>query len=281
MINNVGFFTGTNTDPPRVTVPDSGSALPLYQFEVGLDGNELLNAFKKRIGDSIYQPKNDETMRVYKGAGVRSWMNTSKVLPIVALQWRVTLVCYGMGELDNVKPTTQIFLYNEVTDTVTYYFQHGIFHPPNNAICIYHCGNHYQYVDSQIIGSNVLVFTTGNASQLLTLRCPSRHNITSERAQYISYPENQFECDNGTVSILDPVDDLLMTHEATFTRKKGNGYRIGWCFRWLQGQGDFYTKTCGMRLSSGALETIQGAKQRGSYQRADDIFCSNVKNTYT
>ena len=125
------------------------------------------------------------------------------------------------------------------------------------------------------------MYTTGNASQLLTLHCPSRHNITSERVQYVSYPENQFECDNGTVSILDPVDDLLMTHEATFTRKKGNGYQIGWCFQWLQGQGDFYTKTYGMRLSAGALETIQGVKERGSYQSADDIFCSNVKNIYT
>ena len=78
--------------------------------------------------------------------------------------------------------------------------------------------------NSQIIGPNVVVYTTGNASQLLTLRCPSRHNIMSEREQYISYHENQFECDNSTASILGLVDDLLMTHEATLSTKKGNGY---------------------------------------------------------
>ena len=70
----------------------------------------------------------------------------------------------------------------------------------------------------------------------------------------------QMECSHGTLSILDPIDDILMTHGARFTGSyeitnvDGDPawLRLAWCFRWLQSECDFYTAPkfkAGLRLS--------------------------------
>lgn len=142
--------------------------------------------------------------------------------------------------------------------------------------------------NSQIVGSNVLVYTIGNAPQTFTFKFANKKCFFGKRETYETTPLFQFECANGTVSVLDPIDDVLMTHSVKFEDsflndeiKKKNGYRIGWCFRWLQISKDFYTDTCGMRLDSGALNTIHNSMSRGNYAKADDAFPFDVKNIFT
>ena len=63
--------------------------------------------------------------------------------------------------------------------------------------------------NSQIVGSNVLVYTEGNLPQTFTLHHPSREKYLEPREKYEVKPSYQFQCGRGTVSVLDPVDDLL------------------------------------------------------------------------
>eukprot|EP00964_Phaeocystis_antarctica_P021826 scaffold12118_cov75-Phaeocystis_antarctica.AAC.2 len=62
----------------------------------------------------------------------------------------------------------------------------------------------------------------------------------------------------GTLSILDPVDDLVFKHGASFagefslTAVDGDPqwWRKGWTMRWLQAPNDFYAATGTMRLNA-------------------------------
>ena len=135
--------------------------------------------------------------------------------------------------------------------------------------------------NSQIVGTNVLVYTIGDKPQVFTLRYPNRSDFLEKRQNYTVVPSFQFECGHGTVSVLDPVDDLFMTHEVCFHFKPGeskNKYRFGYCFRWLQSEKDFYVKSCGMRLDEQALSVV--SKKR-NFTRASDEFPEFVRTIYT
>ena len=62
----------------------------------------------------------------------------------------------------------------------------------------------------------------------------------------------------GTLSVLDPVDDLVYKHGAQFVGEHSltavdgdlRWWRKGWTMRWLQAPNDFYAATGTMRLSA-------------------------------
>jgi len=76
----------------------------------------------------------------------------------------------------------------------------------------------------------------------------------------------------GTISILDPVDDLTFTHEATKFEIVGvdgepaSWWRVAGTWRWLQAAEDFYSDTGGLRLTKSKAEKI------GGQPRADEVF---------
>jgi hypothetical protein len=111
--------------------------------------------------------------------------------------------------------------------------------------------------NSQIVGSNVLVLTMGNKPMKFSFRFPSFGNLKGNRKTYITSPKHQFTCGKLTISVLDPIDDIVMTHGANFvynTREDKNDWlRIGYCFRWLQSFRDFYEDSCTLRLDSASL----------------------------
>ncbi len=108
--------------------------------------------------------------------------------------------------------------------------------------------------NSQILGSNVLVLTVGSKPMLFKFKYPRPTNLTGKRGTYETNPNHQFTCGNMTISVLDPIDDLMMTHGVTFLYKKADDvnswYRIGYCFRWLSSFKDFYVDSCTMRLDA-------------------------------
>jgi len=135
---------------------------------------------------------------------------------------------------------------------------------------------------SQQWGTNVILYTTGTTPQTFTFRFPHKNKMESSSKEYHATPIHQFSCGNGTVSILDPIDDLLMTHSAKFEkglrRSDPTGYRICWSMRWLSGVRDFYTDTCGMRLDSECLRVL---KKRKTWERSDDNFQEHIRNIWT
>lgn len=125
-------------------------------------------------------------------------------------------------------------------------------------------------VNSQKVGSNVLVFTTGTAPMTFTLSFPPRDDVLAKRKEYIVRPAFQMRCGTGTLSVLDPVDDLILTHGASFEITNIDGspawWRVGWTYRWLQAEEDFYDDTCGLRLSATRVAKLVGKP------RSDEVF---------
>ena len=85
------------------------------------------------------------------------------------------------------------------------------------------------------------------------------------------------QMEHGTVSVLDPVDDLLVTHGAYFEgefdilRVDGDPawLRIGWAFRWLQSAHDFYvcpSKRAGLRQTDAMLRVTQNLQAKKKKQ---------------
>ncbi len=91
----------------------------------------------------------------------------------------------------------------------------------------------------------------------LVFKYPRKGKITDQKKSYITSPRHHFVCSNFTISVLDLIDDMMMTHESKFSygrkNNKNNGYKVGDCFRWLQSFRDFYVDTCTMRLDSSAM----------------------------
>lgn len=108
--------------------------------------------------------------------------------------------------------------------------------------------------NSQMVGSNVLILTIGNKPMNFVFKFPTLGNLTGGKKTYKTSPKHQFTCENMTISVLDPVDDIIMIHGASFSYNTREcqtcWYRIGYCFRWLQSYKDFYVDTCTMRLDS-------------------------------
>ena len=74
--------------------------------------------------------------------------------------------------------------------------------------------------NSQILGSNVLVLTVGNKPMIFKFKYPQFTNLTGKRMTYKTNPKHQFTCGNMTISVLDPIDNLMMTHGLTFSYKR-------------------------------------------------------------
>ncbi len=113
--------------------------------------------------------------------------------------------------------------------------------------------------NSQILGSNVLVLTVGSKPMLFKFKYPQSTNLIGKHNTYETSPKHQFTCGNMTISVLDPIDDLMMTHGLTFSYKKvddlNTWYRIGYCFRWLTSFKDFYVDSCTLRLEAKFVST--------------------------
>jgi hypothetical protein len=102
--------------------------------------------------------------------------------------------------------------------------------------------------NSQIVGSNVLVLTMGNKPMKFSFRFPSSGNVKDSSKTYIKSPKHQFASGNLTISVLDPIDDIMMKNGASFVynriEKKNHWLRVVYCLRWLQSFIDFYEDSC-------------------------------------
>ena len=99
--------------------------------------------------------------------------------------------------------------------------------------------------NSQVPGTNVVVFTTGDIGQNFSLHAVDGSILyEADRSEHVA--SRTWRLDWGTVCVLDPTDDLTMTHEALFVNKETGHVRKAWVFRWLQSARHF-SKDSGKR----------------------------------
>ena len=126
-------------------------------------------------------------------------------------------------------------------------------------------GNHHGGdANSQVVGSNVLIYTAGDADMTFALSFPQPSNYSASRDEYVIHPIFCTTLGAGTLLVFSPVDDLFFCHEAFFVSHRGN-YRMAFVFRWLSQTRKFSTETGKMVLSpelAQAQHTKQHEKQR-------------------
>lgn len=88
---------------------------------------------------------------------------------------------------------------------------------------------------SQKLGSNILVSTVRSKPILVKFKYSQFSNLTGKKNTYETIAKHQFACENMTISGLDPINDLLMTHALAFSYNKVDDhhswYWISYCFR--------------------------------------------------
>ena len=122
---------------------------------------------------------------------------------------------------------------------------------------------------SQIPGSSVITFKLWYTSR--KVKTAARHVTESDL-------RCQFSMGGGWVTVLDPIDDVLMYHSVSFEYNSKNdveGYRIAWVMRWLSQTHDYFVDTCGLRRTQ-AMLSIYGQQMTCDSQFPDtrrNILC--------
>ena len=91
------------------------------------------------------------------------------------------------------------------------------------------------------------------------------------RDEYVVHPKMQVKLGAWTISILDPIDDLVFLHGAAFEinanepNSRPDALRQAWTMRWLQSAKDFYAapeKKAGLRLQQYQVDAMHALKKR-------------------
>ena len=92
--------------------------------------------------------------------------------------------------------------------------------------------------NSQVPNSNVLIWSMGDAPMVLQLSYPAYGRNAGDRTTYKCHPEFSVPCDDGTLFVFSPLDDLFYAHQvrfgdATLAVLGGSGYRAAFVMRWV------------------------------------------------
>ena len=114
--------------------------------------------------------------------------------------------------------------------------------------------------NSQMPGSEVLIYTHGKGEMEFVMRCASYEKLTMPRKKYPFRAKYAVPLGDGTVHVLHSLDDLFWTHEANWglygrpyskqQKRSGLGandwYRMAFVMRWSQRRGRFSRDGCGL-----------------------------------
>ena len=126
--------------------------------------------------------------------------------------------------------------------------------------------------NSQATGSNVLVWTEGDADMTFALSFFPDGRISASRDEYVMHPLYSVPLGSGTLLVFSPIDDLNFCHEAFFAHD-AHGCRFAFVFRWLTAVRDFNPTTEAMKpgpeLRDKAVRAAKAkARKRANEQRA-------------
>ena len=133
------------------------------------------------------------------------------------------------------------------------------------------CGSN----NSQIHGTSVIVLTRGNCPMKMMFKYPTlNRHVSQDTKWYITSPSFQMEMDDGWISVLDPIDDMLMLHSVVFEDDDGNEehIRIAWVYPYLEVVHDFYVDTCTIRRNNSMMNMMEKKDEWDSTKTQRDIF---------
>ena len=83
--------------------------------------------------------------------------------------------------------------------------------------------------------------------------------VTQARNDYVSSGSYKMRMEDGWITIMDPIDDLLMLHSVEFEEGDGQpgDYRIAYVYRNLEVSRDFYVETCMIRRDERMMKTVE------------------------
>lgn len=139
--------------------------------------------------------------------------------------------------------------------------------------------------NSSVEGANVLIYTMGNAPMKMMWAFPDPHfPVDQETTKYVELDGFSISCGNGTLTIVDPLDDLLMQHRLEFGEGevvvRGEGktetdlrYRIAFVMRWLGNEEEFYTDTSTLRLTASMKKAMEKSKANNEFDgKGRDVY---------
>jgi len=128
--------------------------------------------------------------------------------------------------------------------------------------------------NSQVYGSNVYIYTTGSAPMTMTFSYPNPHKgLDQKPSEYVTLKCFAIQCDNGYLTVNDPLDDVLGTHGVTFddlvlesveTREEGGKgnqtdqpWRVAFVMRMLENVEEYFVDSSFIRPNDNMLEALK------------------------
>ena len=144
--------------------------------------------------------------------------------------------------------------------------------------------------NSQVHGTNVIVYTMGNSPMEMVFSCPNiNYGIDQNTDKYITVKCYSIKCREGHLSILDPLDDVMMCHGVKFealtleyivTERDGIDsnsdvenaescgtdlrFRVAFVMRTLENVQEFYVDTSTIRLSDEMTKAAEKSNANNS-----------------
>ena len=115
-------------------------------------------------------------------------------------------------------------------------------------------------INSQAVGSNVLIYTEGDADMTFALSFPADGH--SGCKDYVIHPSCCISLGKGTLLVFSPVDDVFFCHEAFFLEDAQGTHRLAFVFRWLTQVRTFYACNNKHKLSSKLEVQSQECKRK-------------------
>ena len=114
--------------------------------------------------------------------------------------------------------------------------------------------------NSQVRGSSVVVFSRGQPMTMTLRYATPDRDVTQQSRHYITSPSFQMRMEDGWVTVLDPIDDMLMIHEVDWQDDDEfdeTDVRIAWVYRWLGVTHDYFLQGCTVRRTKEMMGTIK------------------------
>ena len=111
--------------------------------------------------------------------------------------------------------------------------------------------------------------------------------VDQEMSKYVELDGFLINCGNYTITVLDPLDDLLMQHGVKFHQgtievagKDGKDdddtdcrYRIAFVMRWLRNEEEFYTDTSTLRLTDNMKKAMERSMANNEFDgKGRDVY---------
>ena len=125
----------------------------------------------------------------------------------------------------------------------------------------------------QVRGSSVVIFTRGRPMRIILYYATIEKDLTQQTKEFISSDSFQMVMGDGYITVLDPIDDMLMLHSVEW---EGDGdemdHREAWVYRWLEKTYDYYIKNCRIRRTKNMMNHLVRDIDDDSMELEQDMF---------